>query len=113
MFREIAVVLYGGEDAISRHRAWMLPLSVLLVAVPLGCEDKPAPVTKPAPVADARKQKFTEPDVKLSPEEKAAIAAIEKLGGKVAYPEVVNFNRAEVTDAHLVHVKGLTSLQSM
>ena len=70
---------------MSLHRALMLPTGLLLVAGTVLC------------------------GVKRSPEEKAAIGAIEKLGGRVGYGipiAQVNLNRAEVTDADLVHVKG-------
>ena len=60
-------------------------------------------------------------DVKRSDAEKKAIAAIKKLGGKVTFDErkpgkpviFVNLVNTKVTDAGLVHLKGLTNLQSL
>ena len=90
---------------MSRKKAWMLPvgllLGLLLVVGTLVCGGK------------------------LSPEEKAAIAAIQELGGSVRYKEriwgwggplvgVSFFGRpAEVTDADLIHLKGLTNLYAL
>ena len=53
-----------------------------------------------------------------SPEqaEKEAVAAIEELGGRVRELEfcgtVVDFSYSKVTDAGLVHLKGMTDLRS-
>ena len=59
--------------------------------------------------------------VKRIDAEKKAIAAIKKLGGKVTFDEKkpgkpvisVNLRRTEVTDAGLVHLKGLKNLQTL
>ncbi len=73
---------------------WMLSVGLLLVVGTLGC------------------------GANRSSEEKAAIAAIEKLGGKVTYDDKswarsiigVRLRAVEVTDADLMHFEGLTSL---
>ena len=86
---------------MSLHRAWML-VGLLLV---LSCGDKSEPPERPGPESGRD----------------AAIVAIEKLGGEVGYDEespdrpiaTVRLTGTEVTDAHLVHLKGLTSLENL
>ena len=60
-----------------RHRAWMLSVGVLLVAVPLGLGDKPAPAVNPGPVAEGPKPSPTKPEVGRN----EAVATIRGLGG--------------------------------
>jgi len=94
-------------------RAWML----LLVVGMVGCGETPAPVAAPEPVAGEAKQSPIVPELGQD----AIIAEIEKLGGEVEYDEksperpivAVGVYGTEVTDAHVVHLKGLTSLQSL
>ncbi|MCH7990491.1 MAG: hypothetical protein IID46_15225, partial [Planctomycetes bacterium] len=77
-----------------------LPIVLLLFAMP-GCGSGP-----PGNEVESQKQ---------------AVAAIEKLSGKVKfdvrspdYPVIeVFFNNTEITDKDLVHLKGFTKLQSL
>jgi hypothetical protein len=81
---------------------WMSPVGLLLVAATLGCGERPE---RPGPAVGRDE----------------AIAVIEKLGGRIGYDEespgrpivYVDLNGTEVTDVHLVHLKGLTSLQRL
>ena len=87
---------------MSLYRAWMSSVGLLLV---LSCGEKSEPPESPGPESGRD----------------AAIAAIEKLGGEVGYDEespdrsiaTVRLTGTKVTDAHLVHLKGLTSLGNL
>ena len=100
-----------------RHRAWMLSVGVLLVAVPLGLGDKPAPAVNPGPVAEGPKPSPTKPEVGRN----EAVAAIRGLGGAVLYDEksperpivLVDLVETDVVDADLVFLKGMTHLRTL
>ena len=64
--------------AMSLPRAWMVPVGLLLVVGPAGCEVERRPVAQPEPIA--------EPSLAEKGRD-AAIAAIERLGGRVGYDE--------------------------
>jgi len=102
---------------------------LLLVVVTLGCGEKPAPVAGPKPVVEVEAVAEPEPvaeEAKQSPPgpevgRDAAIAEIEKLGGRVQYDEgnpdrtivTVDLRGKQVTDAGLEHLKGLTNLRTL
>jgi hypothetical protein len=87
----------SGGNAMKLQRAWLLAMVLLLVAGMAGYS--------------------AEPDA----EQEAAIAAIKKLGGKVHVDDkrpgkpvvAVGLRSTRVTDAGLVHLKGLTQLQGL
>ncbi len=120
------------------QRAWLLLLGAALI----GCADTPEPaVVKPKPQADTPKPVVTEEKPVASQpkstgkppkpvtvdtaewdaEQKAAIAVIKKLGGAVGVDDKrpgklvvwVRLTGPKVTDAGLVHLKGLTQLQEL
>lgn len=108
---------------MTRQNMLMLPIGLLLTVGTLGCGEKPAPVAEPGPVAGP--EPVTE-EPRLSPVEPEAgrdeaVALIEKLGGEVGYDEessdrpeaTVRLTGTKVTDAHLVLLKGLTSLENL
>ena len=82
------------------RKTWILILCLLLTPV-CGCGKKEPSVEQLAEIA----------------KQKAAIIEIEKLGGKVTkeqYDHIrVDYSNTRVTDAGLVHLKGLTQLQSL
>jgi S1-C subfamily serine protease len=77
---------------------------------------KPKPQLKPQP-----KPQIDPPEKNHPKDAGKAIAAIEKLGGKVTFDEKspnrpvisVDLNRTKVTDEELLHLKTLTSLQTL
>ena len=91
------------------HEAWMFAVALMLVTGMLGCSAEPD--------AGAKQDSGAKQDTG----QEAAIAEVKNLCGKVRVDQErfgkpvveVDLNGTEVTDAGLVHLKGLTQLQTL
>ena len=109
---------------------WMLSMAILLAAGVAGClqEPFPKPVAEksetneeePESVAEESESVTEEPEsVAEEPESVAdAVSAIKKLGGTITFngssvTAVKFLGDRQITDAGLVHLKGLTSLEKL
>ena len=90
-------------------RTMLFPIVVLVLLCGCGGQGDPA-VQRAAENVERATQEQA-----LSAADSAAVAAIEKLHGHVTIEngKVVSVTRKKATDAGLVHLKGLTSLQTL